>query len=143
MQIGYLKHVIDIFQRVGYQVVNGSAGDQWDVLWAHDYPFGHQLTHALQPHQRVNHFPGCGFITNKVSLATSDLLHVPKAFHIPNQVNEFLQYVSLLTFVIFPKCSLISLITVLVRAKTIRKSNGSRRATLIEEFKCSESKASI
>lgn len=94
MEVGYLQHVIDVFKRVGYQVVNGSAGQEWDVLWSHDYPFGHLITHTLQPHQRINHFPGCGFITNKVSLATSDLLHVPKAFHIPKQTQQFIEYVS-------------------------------------------------
>lgn len=95
MEVGYLDHVIDIFDRIGYRRVNGSAGEEWDVLWSHDYPFGHHLQEALKIHQRVNHFPGCGFITNKVSLATSNLLHVPKAFHIPKHVDEFMAYVSI------------------------------------------------
>jgi tubulin monoglycylase TTLL15 len=31
-------------------------------------------------------------VTNKVSLATSDLSHVPKAFHLPKDKDKFLAY---------------------------------------------------
>ena len=31
-------------------------------------------------------------MTNKVSLATSDLSHVPKAFHLPKDKDKFLEY---------------------------------------------------
>lgn len=31
MHVGYLKHVIEIFERVGYQWVNGSIDPDWDV----------------------------------------------------------------------------------------------------------------
>lgn len=41
---------------------------------------------------QVNHFPGCGYVTNKVSLATSELNHVPKAFHLPKDKEKFLAY---------------------------------------------------
>lgn len=40
----------------------------------------------------MNHFPGSGFITNKVSLATSDLRHIPKAFHLPKDKDKFLAH---------------------------------------------------
>lgn len=40
----------------------------------------------------MNHFPGSGFFTNKVDLATSDLKHVPKAFHLPKQKDMLLEY---------------------------------------------------
>lgn len=94
METGYLRHVIEIFDKLGYKRVNGSDGtEDWDVLWAHDYPFATLLKHQLQPHQRVNHFPGSGFITNKVSLATTDLKDVPKAFHLPRDKDKFLEYV--------------------------------------------------
>lgn len=43
---------------------------------------------------QVNHFPGSGFITNKVNLATSGLKYVPKAFNLPNDKDKFLEYVS-------------------------------------------------
>lgn len=92
METGYLRHVVETFEKLGFQRVNGSEGDDWDVLWSHDYPFGTVLKHQLFPNQRVNHFPGSGFITNKVSLATTDLKHVPKAFHLPKDKDTFLKY---------------------------------------------------
>ena len=42
---------------------------------------------------QVNHFPGSGYITNKVNLATSGLPHVPVAFKIPEQKAELIEYV--------------------------------------------------
>lgn len=41
---------------------------------------------------QVNHFPGSGYITNKVSLATSDIKYVPKAFHLPKSKDEFVKF---------------------------------------------------
>lgn len=87
---GYLKHVMAVFERAGY--IRGDAQSSWDVLWAHDYPFK-ELSAAmatLKPYQKVNHFPGTGYITNKVYLATSDIAYIPKAFQMPNQRDAFL-----------------------------------------------------
>ena len=92
-ETGYLKHVIEVFDKLGYKRVNGSEGEDWDVLWSHEYPFATVIKHQLLPHQRVNHFPGSGFITNKVSLATTDLKDVPKAFHLPKDKDKFLEHV--------------------------------------------------
>lgn len=41
---------------------------------------------------QVNHFPGTGYITNKVSLATSSLKYVPKAFRLPSDKSKLLEY---------------------------------------------------
>ncbi|XP_064460438.1 probable tubulin polyglutamylase ttll-15 [Ornithodoros turicata] len=91
IESGYLKHVIAVFEQLGYRV--GDKTDDWSVLWSHEYPFvdlPHEMTH-LKPHQRVNHFPGSGYITNKVSLSTgSNSEHVPKAFKLPTQKEDFL-----------------------------------------------------
>lgn len=86
--------VLQVFQKIGYQVVNGSLpGQEWDILWAHDYPFLQEpmsnFTRNLKPWQKVNHFPGSGFITNKVNLAKSDLQGIPKAFNLPDDKDEF------------------------------------------------------
>ncbi|RWS05853.1 tubulin polyglutamylase TTLL4-like protein, partial [Dinothrombium tinctorium] len=91
MELGYLKHVFEVFERVGYHRVNGSVED-WDVLWAHEYPFTKGFFKTLKAHQKVNHFPGSGFITNKVQLATSDLRGIPKAFNLPKGKEKFLIY---------------------------------------------------
>lgn len=91
---GYLKHVYAVLQRLGFQESNNKS--DWDLLWAHDYPF--RVLSAslgrLQEHQRVNHFPGCGYITNKVDLSTSrGGRYMPAAFKIPENQQAFLDYV--------------------------------------------------
>ncbi|OQR76401.1 tubulin polyglutamylase TTLL4-like [Tropilaelaps mercedesae] len=94
LESGYLRHVVDVFQRVGYRVVTRKP-PRWDVLWSHEYPFG-DLSYEvnnLTPGQRVNHIPGTGYITNKVSLATgSSTKTIPTAFKLPRQKQEFLAY---------------------------------------------------
>jgi tubulin monoglycylase TTLL15 len=42
----------------------------------------------------VNHFPGSGYITQKVDLATSGIPYIPVAFRIPAEVEKLLEYVS-------------------------------------------------
>ncbi|KAK7482682.1 hypothetical protein BaRGS_00026091 [Batillaria attramentaria] len=89
---GYLKHVFDVFGRLGY--ASGDENSDWAVLWDHDYPFStlsEKLAH-LKPHQRVNHFPGTGYVTNKVSLAVSKLKFIPKAFKLPDDKDRFLAF---------------------------------------------------
>jgi len=46
----------------------------------------------LKPHQKVNHFPGMGFITNKMDRATSDIPFVPKAFKIPEHKEDLIKF---------------------------------------------------
>ncbi|ENN78250.1 hypothetical protein HUJ04_004358 [Dendroctonus ponderosae] len=90
---GHLKEVYTVLERLGYQKTQNPGGD-WDLLWAHDYPFRAlqaQLSH-LKPHQKVNHFPGCGYITNKVDLATSGLRYIPPAFKLPQDKEKLLQF---------------------------------------------------
>jgi len=95
---GYLKHVTEVLFHMGYNVVNYTdeegATKPWDVLWSHAYPFRalKPLLRSLLPHQKVNHFPGSGFISNKVTLAESDLSCVPKAFRMPAVAARLKQY---------------------------------------------------
>ncbi|XP_076656663.1 tubulin tyrosine ligase-like 15 [Halictus rubicundus] len=88
---GYLRHVFAVLNRLGFQRTNDS---NWDLLWAHDYPFRVLSSNLskLQDHQRVNHFPGCGYITNKVDLSTTEGQYILPAFKLPEQRNEFLKY---------------------------------------------------
>ncbi|XP_045176009.2 probable tubulin polyglutamylase ttll-15 [Mercenaria mercenaria] len=92
LENGYLDHVKAVFERLGFFVTNGD--EEWDVLWVHDYPFIKmaKLMTRLKPHQRVNHFPGSGYITNKGSLATLQLDAFPKAFRVPKDKEKLLQY---------------------------------------------------
>ena len=67
---GYLKHVWNVLGRAGYSRVDMNTTSAWDVLWAHDYPFKkiREKMLAIKPGQKVNKFPGSGYITNKVLL---------------------------------------------------------------------------
>ncbi|EFN86381.1 Tubulin polyglutamylase TTLL6 [Harpegnathos saltator] len=89
---GYLKHVRTVLSRLGYRE-SGNESD-WDLLWAHDYPFRtlSASLHRLQQHQRVNHFPGCGYVTNKVDLSVSAGRYIPAAFRMPDDRERFLRY---------------------------------------------------
>lgn len=89
----HLKHVNLVLNRLGFEKVSNESTD-WDLLWAHDYPFRamYPKLHNLKFHQKVNHFPGCGFLTNKVDLATTDLPSIPKAFKLPNDREKFMKY---------------------------------------------------
>ncbi|XP_014249476.1 tubulin polyglutamylase TTLL6 [Cimex lectularius] len=90
---GHLRHVFDMFKLFGYERRDLNAS-KWDVMWAHDYPFQklYSSVKNLKPHQKINHFPGSGFITNKMDLATTGLTFIPKAFKIPQQKEQLLQY---------------------------------------------------
>lgn len=90
---GYLKHVYAVLQRLGFQESKNES--DWDLLWAHDYPFRvlSMKLSRLREHQRINHFPGCGYITNKVDLSTSrGGQYIPAAFKIPEDQQAFLDY---------------------------------------------------
>ncbi|KAK6639459.1 hypothetical protein RUM43_007732 [Polyplax serrata] len=95
---GYLKHVMAVLNRLGYQRANYTK--DFDLLWSHVYPFGElspfdkPFFRNLQPYQKVNHFPGSGYFTNKVDLAVSQLKHVPRAFQIPSQKAQLLEHAS-------------------------------------------------
>uniref|UniRef100_A0A914EPV4 Uncharacterized protein n=1 Tax=Acrobeloides nanus TaxID=290746 RepID=A0A914EPV4_9BILA len=76
---------------------NLPKNSEWDVIWSHEYPFfKHDLRpyiETIEPHQLVNHVPGSGFYTSKVSLATAGLkMGVPLAFEIPKEKEKFLKF---------------------------------------------------
>ncbi|XP_014672393.1 PREDICTED: tubulin polyglutamylase TTLL4-like [Priapulus caudatus] len=90
---GYLSHVMAVFDRTGYARGDENTED-WDVLWAHDYPFLKlaDKLHSLEPHQKVNHFPGSGWVTNKVELARTPLTHIPPAFKMPHEREKLIAH---------------------------------------------------
>lgn len=95
LRSGYLNHVMAVFSRTGY-VRTEAKSRLFDVMWAHDYPFNtelKQMLQSLEPHQKVNHFPGSGYITNKVSLAVNHFPFIPPAFVIPKDSSNFLEEV--------------------------------------------------
>lgn len=93
---GHLVHVFDVFNVYGYTRKPFDQMVDWDVIWAHEYPF---KTYAdkimfsnLKPYQKVNHFPGIGFITNKIDLAVSNIKYIPPAFHLPSEKSKFFTF---------------------------------------------------
>ena len=54
---------------VGYRRGSYNTSSDWDLMWAHDYPFKKikDKMLAMKKGQRINKFPGSGFITNKVN----------------------------------------------------------------------------
>uniref|UniRef100_A0A0L8ICW7 Tubulin polyglutamylase ttll-15 n=2 Tax=Octopus bimaculoides TaxID=37653 RepID=A0A0L8ICW7_OCTBM len=93
LESGYLQHVFNVFESLGFATNGGE--NNWDVLWSHEYPFDvlDHVIRRMKPGQKVNHFPGSGYITNKVSLATSEFKFVPKAFKLPEDKNKFQNYI--------------------------------------------------
>ncbi|VVC37553.1 Tubulin-tyrosine ligase/Tubulin polyglutamylase [Cinara cedri] len=93
---GHLVHVFDVFNIYGYIRRPFDQKVNWDVIWAHEYPFktyADKITFSnLKPHQKVNHFPGIGFITNKIDLATSKISYVPPAFSMPSEKAKFFAF---------------------------------------------------
>ncbi|XP_045500000.1 probable tubulin polyglutamylase ttll-15 [Colias croceus] len=89
---GLLKHVHLVLERFGYKKTSNDT--PWVLLWSHDYPFRvlNSIISKLKPHQKVNHFPGTGFITMKVDLATSNSTYIPRAFKLPKNKEQFLKY---------------------------------------------------
>ena len=60
--------------RFGYSKEVFNSTDDWDVMWAHDYPFKkiREKMLAMKPGQKVNKFPGSGFITESNSIPKTD-----------------------------------------------------------------------
>ncbi|XP_035892063.1 probable tubulin polyglutamylase ttll-15 [Anopheles stephensi] len=87
----HLLHVHNVLQRIGVDQTSNETTD-WDLLWAHDYPFRKVNLQRTKRHQLVNHFPGSGYITNKVDLSTTKLKYIPAAFKLPVETDQFREY---------------------------------------------------
>ncbi|CAL1543628.1 unnamed protein product, partial [Lymnaea stagnalis] len=91
---GYLKHVYQVFEKMGFKF--GDKNSDWLVMWSHDYPFVtyKSVMQNLKPYQKINHFPGSGYITNKVYLAQTNMHFIPLAFALPAQKSSFVNFAS-------------------------------------------------
>lgn len=99
MNAGYLDHVVGSLIKFNHKLsFSGSLTPNqlpnlpyYNLIWTHDYPF--QMIPKLEPRQRINHFPGTGFITNKMTLSTTPKVpHVLKAFRLPAEKEKFIAY---------------------------------------------------
>ncbi|KAG5677464.1 hypothetical protein PVAND_007222 [Polypedilum vanderplanki] len=98
---GSLRTMHRVFDKLGYKFVNASNGDKWDILWSIEYPFKSTIrrrTDLFKPmvnfkptiDQRVNHFPGIQFMTNKGFLATfTKSKYLLPTFIFPNDEKKF------------------------------------------------------
>ncbi|CRL07682.1 CLUMA_CG020639, isoform A [Clunio marinus] len=100
--MGNLRSMDRIFERLGYEFVNASQGDDWDFLWSVEFPFQKNVAKEfdpifmeLKPHQRINHFPGAFSITNKVYMTTHNekLSFVLPSFWLESMWDKFKAYV--------------------------------------------------
>ncbi|CAG9807203.1 unnamed protein product [Chironomus riparius] len=91
---GQWIHLIKVLNQLGMKRVSEIEMDTADLLWAHDYPFNKLRTRIFEfkSHQKINHFPGCGFLTNKIDLATTNMKYIPKAFRLPEESDKFKKY---------------------------------------------------
>lgn len=98
---GHLRTMDRVFERLGFDFVNASNGDDWDVMWGFEYPFDKEselfdplYENKWKHHQRLNHFPGNGHLTSKKSMTTEnrDLKFIMPTFN-GKSVVEFEEYV--------------------------------------------------
>lgn len=102
---GNLSTADTVFDRLGFHSVNATKNDDWDVLWSVENPFNandgdlyEKVTKPLQPHQRVNHFPGSNILTDRTKLSTRnrEMAQVLPGFDFSQgekQIKEFKDYV--------------------------------------------------
>lgn len=96
MDAGYLDHVVAALLNYGHKLsfrdsvtpLRTNDLEYFDLIWTHDYPF--QSIKKLNPRQRINHFPGTGFITNKMTLSTTPgVPNTLRAFQLPAEGDKF------------------------------------------------------
>jgi len=103
-KMGSLRSMDRVFKNLRYDFVNGTNGDDWDILWSMPYPFipndGLTRDHVwpifngLKPHQKINHFPDTLRITRKDYMTTHNrhLPYILPAFQLPKMLDEFNNY---------------------------------------------------
>lgn len=99
--VGNLRTVDNVFHRLGYESVNATAGNDWDIFWTIEYPFSSafpvakRIVSTLKPHQRVNHFPGIGWIAEKKIMCSQnpDVKAVIPGFDFYWQIEQFKEFV--------------------------------------------------
>jgi tubulin monoglycylase TTLL15 len=92
-----LRSVKRVMTQLNHEIVDGLETDDWDILWSIEYPFNEKYRdkwQAMKPHQRVNHFPGIRFLTNKKYMTTNNSYpFIPAAFIFPSMLQKFQNFV--------------------------------------------------
>lgn len=100
-QLGNLRTMNRVFDRLGYEFVNASNGDEWDVLWAIEFydqwskpEIFDPLFKPLKPHQLINHIPGMNYIASKKFMNTNnqEFSFILRSFEFPDMIGQFKAY---------------------------------------------------
>ena len=98
---GNLLATSNVFNRLGFETVNGFEDDDWDVLWMIEYPYIREalknkeiydkIVKPLKPHQKINHIPGMNYLTDKSWLSTYNRHNevLLQGFRFPAELHEF------------------------------------------------------
>ncbi|XP_070502411.1 probable tubulin polyglutamylase ttll-15 [Chironomus tepperi] len=88
-----------VFKKLGYEFVNASNGDDWDILWSKEHPYYYHRIYPfnetkLEPHQKINHFPGNNFLVgkSKMSILNNGSRYILPAFRNEN-MEELRNYI--------------------------------------------------
>lgn len=104
-KVGSLRSMDRVFKNLGYEFVNGTNGDDWDILWSIPYPYAPNdgltrehvwpIFNGLKPHQKINHFPNTMRITRKDYMTTHNrhLPYILPAFQLPKMLDELNDYI--------------------------------------------------
>lgn len=104
---GSLRTMKRVFKKMDYKFVNRSHGDDWNIFWSIEHPFGFYDAHedltlfadirnaTLEKHQKINHFPGIGILITKISMNenNADSKYILPFFELPydeKKLNDYL-----------------------------------------------------
>jgi hypothetical protein len=99
---GNLRSMNRVFEKLDYEFVNATEGDEWDILWSKEFPFDYHeggpikpLDQPLKPHQKVNHFPGNVDLVGKSRMCTrnKDLKYILPPFR-QDAADELKKYIA-------------------------------------------------
>lgn len=85
-----LSYVHRVMERLGLE--QGNNRSDWDLLWAHNFVYN--TVSDLKSHQKVNHYPGSTFITNKAALLSTQNVYnyIQKSFNLPTDQVQLLEF---------------------------------------------------
>ncbi|KAG5678331.1 hypothetical protein PVAND_008016 [Polypedilum vanderplanki] len=88
-----LRNLKRVMNHLGYQMVDGT-NEKWNLMWSIEYPYD-KFPHIIKnmtfsKDQKLNHFPGINYLTNKRSLSTSTISkYILPGFRIPEDKIKF------------------------------------------------------
>lgn len=99
---GNLRSINRVFDRLGFESVDATNNDDWDILWSIECPFDPKhiqdfgpVYDQLKSHQRINHIPGINFITSKWFMTSDnrDIKNILPGFRFPHDFDAFKAFI--------------------------------------------------